>query len=296
MLMGTVSWASDQLQFRLCVKIIGIVHHEWNSKQMSFLSPHTKFQHREHSNAFLMRANDYYAANLLGVNTQLYAQSFPSNRNTACLLLLLMKNKTFATNKTFEMIAKAIHFDECALLLILEPLTRRHYHSEICIGGDWRPHAKNERHGDTVNPPSLLLVTTTQEDVRLHLQRRKTPWLVLYRPCRWTQDICREQESERGDRARPHRRARVFSVGRGSLRNFQKTVIAWWNRCRPTTRKTKCWVGWRSRQRQTQNEQSVGWRKKNWVLFKGDHSHLLWRLLERRQQHLGRVSPLSHHD
>jgi hypothetical protein len=102
MLTGTVSWASDRLQFRLCVKIIGIVHHEWNSTQMSFLSPHTKFQNREHTNAFLMRANDYYAANLLGVNAQLHAQSCSSNRNTGCLLLI--KNKTFATNKTLDMI------------------------------------------------------------------------------------------------------------------------------------------------------------------------------------------------
>jgi hypothetical protein len=59
-------WASNW--FRLCVKIIVIVHHVGNSAQMSFSSAHTKFPNWGRTSAFLTCANEHYAANLRGVN------------------------------------------------------------------------------------------------------------------------------------------------------------------------------------------------------------------------------------
>jgi hypothetical protein len=51
-----------------------IVHHSENSAQMSFSSGQTKFLNPGHTNAFLTRANEHYAANLRGVNTHLRAK------------------------------------------------------------------------------------------------------------------------------------------------------------------------------------------------------------------------------
>jgi hypothetical protein len=59
-----------------------IVHHSENSAQMSFSSAQTKFLNPGHTNAFLTRANEHYAANLRGVNTRLGAKSCPRNQNS----------------------------------------------------------------------------------------------------------------------------------------------------------------------------------------------------------------------
>ncbi len=76
-LWGTFFWASNW--FRLCMKIIAIVHHARNSAQMSFSSANMKFPNQGHTNAFLACANKHYVANLGGVNARLRAQSCPSN-------------------------------------------------------------------------------------------------------------------------------------------------------------------------------------------------------------------------
>jgi hypothetical protein len=76
------------------VKIIVIVHDAGNSAQMSFSSTHTKFSNRGRTSAFLMRANEHYAANLGGVNTQLRAQSCPSNQNARLVVEIFIQNTT----------------------------------------------------------------------------------------------------------------------------------------------------------------------------------------------------------
>jgi hypothetical protein len=60
-----------------------IVHYSENSVQMSFSSAQTKFLNPpDHTNAFLTRANEHYAANLRGVNTHLRAKSCPRNQHS----------------------------------------------------------------------------------------------------------------------------------------------------------------------------------------------------------------------
>jgi hypothetical protein len=67
------------------MKITVIVHLVGHSAQMSFSSAHTKFPNQGSTNAFLTGANEHYGANSGGINTQLGAQSCPSNQNTGSL-------------------------------------------------------------------------------------------------------------------------------------------------------------------------------------------------------------------
>jgi hypothetical protein len=78
---GCGGWNPLRNPFRLCVKIIVIVHHMRNSARMSFSSAHTKFPNQGRTNVFLTCTNEHYAANLRGVNAVLGTQSCLSDRN-----------------------------------------------------------------------------------------------------------------------------------------------------------------------------------------------------------------------
>jgi hypothetical protein len=79
-----------------------IVHHSEYSAQMSFSSAQTKFLNPGHTNAFLTRANEHYAANLRGVNTHLRAKSCPRNQNSGQGSVLARFCITPSTSGTYD--------------------------------------------------------------------------------------------------------------------------------------------------------------------------------------------------